>query len=191
VVAAISGFVLSCVLILTLIGYVVYAELKNGESKISYRRALGTFNAKIYGKYIDVSGLSARVGDSGALKGKEIVEGTLKNLGEKQVCGLLIKIKFLDRDGAVIYESLIDPMRPALGYGGIPQVTIPYISSRSEACIPKGTALPFKMVLSNCPDEITSAIRGSAGFTKDRGRWSGKIGYELASVEIFDAGAIR
>ena len=51
-VTVVSGFVLSCVLILTLVGYVAYIELKNEESKRSYQYSLDKQNANIHGKHI-------------------------------------------------------------------------------------------------------------------------------------------
>ena len=94
IVTLVSVLVLSCVLVLTLIGYMAYVEIKNEESKISDRYSLGRLNAKIYGKYLEVSGLAAKTEDAGALKGKNIVCGTLKNHGDKDISELLIKIKF-------------------------------------------------------------------------------------------------
>ena len=51
IVTLVSAFVLSCVLILTLVGYVVYIEIKNEESKRSYHHSLDKLNATIYEKY--------------------------------------------------------------------------------------------------------------------------------------------
>ena len=51
-VTLVSGFVLSCVLILTLVGYVAYIELKNEESKRLYQYSLDKLNAKIYENHI-------------------------------------------------------------------------------------------------------------------------------------------
>ena len=46
VVALVSSFVLSAVLILTLIGYVVYLELKESELKASYEHQLGELKTR-------------------------------------------------------------------------------------------------------------------------------------------------
>lgn len=184
IVTAVSCFVLSCVLILTLVGYMAYMELKNEESRRSYQYILGRLNAKIYQKYIDVSGLAAGIQKQGALSGKNIVEGTVKNRGDKDISGLLIKIKFLDADGAIIYETIFDPLEPALGSCGIPQVNIPYITKRAEFLLVKGSSAPFKKVLTSCPAEISSAIYSSGGFSKNQGKWSGRLDREILSVEF-------
>lgn len=186
VVTMISGFVLSCVLILTLVGYAAYIELKNEESKRSYGEMSGRLNARIYEKYIEITGLEARVASNGPLRGKYIVEGTLRNRGDKDISGLLLKLRFSDKDGAVIYETPLDPTEPALGSGVIPRMNIPYISGLSDTVIIKGASMPFKKVLADCPPEMTDSIAGSPGFSKDRGRWTGRIGYEIISTELLD-----
>ncbi|MCX5680186.1 MAG: hypothetical protein NTZ95_06000 [Candidatus Omnitrophica bacterium] len=180
IVTFVSGFILSCVL---------FIELKNEESKISYRYSLGRLNAKIYEKYIEVSGLAAKTEDAGALKGKNIVCGIIKNRGNKDISGLLLKIKLFDRDGAVIYETIFDPREPALGSGIIPEVSIPYISTHTKIITKKGDLVPFKKILAGCPPEIAFSINNASGFSKDRGKWSGKLGYELVSIELYDPGA--
>ena len=76
IVTFVSVLVLSCVLILTLVGYIAYIELKNEESKISYQYLLNRLNAKIYEQYIDISALTAKTEDAGALKGKNVVGRT-------------------------------------------------------------------------------------------------------------------
>lgn len=189
IVTFISVLVLSCVLILTLVGYVVYVELRNEESKISYRYILGRLNAKIYKKHIVISELAAKAEDTGALKGKNVVGGILKNHGNKDIAEILLKIEFFDRDGAVIYETTFDPRQPALGSGGIPQVNIPYISTHARIITKRNDTVPFKKILDNCPAEISSSINTASGLFKDRGKWSGKLGYELVSIELYDPGA--
>lgn len=188
IVTFVSGFVLSCVLILTLVGYIAYIELKGEESKRSYQFMLGRVNAKVYEKYVDVSGLAAKVEDAGALKGKNIVEGTLKNRGDKDISELLIKIEFFDRDGAVIYETIFNPREPALGSGAVSQVSIPYISTHNRIVTKRGDLVPFKKILDSCPPEISSSISSASGFSKDRGKWSGKLGYQIVSVQLHDPG---
>jgi len=190
IVTIVSALVLSSVLILTLVGFVMYVEIRNEESKILYRHSLGRSNAKIYGKHIEISELAAKTEDSGALKGKNIVKGILKNRGDKDIAGLFIQVKFLDRDGAVVYETTFDPREPALGSGVIPEVSIPYIYRHAKIVTKKGGLVPFKKIIDDCPPEISSSINSAAGFSKDRGKWSGKLGYQLVSVELYDPGAL-
>lgn len=188
IVALVSGFVLSCVLILTLIGYIAYIELKNEESKRSYQYSLGRLNARVYEKYLEVSALTAKTEDAGALRGKNIVGGVIKNRGDKDIYELRIKIKFIDRDGAVIYETILDPQEPALGSGFTPKAPISNMPTRANIPIRRGEVAPFKRIIFGCPGEISSSISSFSGFSKYRGRWSGKLGCELVSVKLCDPG---
>ncbi len=47
-VVLISGFVISAVLVLTLIAYVIYVELKAEESKMAYQDSLKRLKARIH-----------------------------------------------------------------------------------------------------------------------------------------------
>lgn len=47
VVVLVSGFLISAVLILTLIGYVIYVELKDEESKMTYQESLKSIKSEI------------------------------------------------------------------------------------------------------------------------------------------------
>jgi len=186
VVALISGFIVSIVLILTLVGYSVYLELKNEESRISYMYALDKISARIYGKYIELSGLTAKIERSGALKDKAVLEGTINNRGQRDLSELIMKIKFLDTDGAVIYETVSDLLEPALGTGTLGTIKIPYLSYSPHIKVKIGGSLPFKKILINPPAEIYSCLRDEGGLSKNRGRWSGKFDYETISARLAD-----
>lgn len=186
VVALISGIIVSIVLILTLVGYSAYLELKNEESRISYMYALDKINARIYGKYIEISGLTAKIEKSGALRDKAVIEGTVKNSGQREISELITKIKFLDTDGAVIYEAVSDLLEPALGTGTVGVIKIPYLSNNPNIKVKIGGSLPFKKILTNPPAEIYSSLRDEGGISKNRGKWSGKFDYEIISAELAD-----
>jgi hypothetical protein len=184
IVALISGLIVSIVLILTLVGYSAYLELKNEESRISYVYALDKINGRIYGKYIEISGLTAKIERSGALRDKAIIEGTVKNSGQREISELITKIKFLDTDGAVIYEAVSDLLEPALGTGTVGSIKIPYLSNNPHIKVKIGGSLPFKKILTNPPAEIYSCLRDDGGLSKNRGRWSGKFDYEIVSAGL-------
>ena len=187
IVAFISGLVVSIVLILTLVGYSVYLEIKNEESRISYEYALAKMNARIYGKYIEISGLAAKIEKSGVLKDKVVLEGTLVNNGNRQLSEIIVKIKFLDNDGAVIYAAISDLLEPALGAGTIGAIKIPYISYHPRVTVKIGGSLPFKEILATPPAEIYSCLSDESGLSRNSERWSGVLGYELISAKFADS----
>ena len=174
IVAIVSGLVVSIVLILTLVGYSVYLEVKNEESRISYGYALAKISARVYGKYVEITGLTAKIEKSGVLRDKVVLEGTVKNNGERELFEIIAKIKFLDRDGAVIYEAVSDLLEPALGAGTIGSIKIPYLSYHPRITVKIGGSLPFKKILANPPAEIYSCLSDEGGFSKNNvGKTSG------------------
>ena len=159
IVALVSSAVIALVLILTLVGYYIYLELKGEEFKRYYEELLGKSKAKVYSRYIEVGKLDARIENTGALKGKPIIEGIVVNRGSKNITGLIVRVSFLDKDNAVIYESDVRPQEPALGSSGIVHVTIPYIYTSPRVVFKPNEQITFKKIITNCPTEIFIELR--------------------------------
>lgn len=184
IVVLVSGYVISSVLVLTLIAYAAYLELKNENLTRAYASSMERLNARHYTKYLELSKLDAKIGSDGAFKGEPIIEGVIKNSGNRDVADIFAKVKFLDRDGAIIYEVVFHPQEPSLGTASLTQITIPYTSGSSHRTIIKpGESLPFKKILALCPKEILSELK-TGGFTRISGRWSGKIDFEPILVQF-------
>lgn len=184
IVAMVSSFVIFCVLVLTLVGYIVYQEIKSEEFRLSYIYELEKINAKFYAKFIDISKLNAKIEAGGPLRENPIIEGTLKNNGYRTITGLLLKVKFLDKDGAVIYEVVFHPNEPSLGNSNLTQVAMPYLYGRSKISIRPAETMPFKKILNNCPGGIVSELKTESGSTKESGRRAGKLAFEILSIEF-------
>lgn len=182
VVALVSSFVIALVLVLTLIGYLAYIELKGEELKRSYLELLQKANAKVYSKYIEISRLIVKVEDMGALKGKPIIEGIIKNKGSKNIASLSINVKFLDHDGASIYEEAFHPQEPSLGSSSLAHIAIPYLSGPAKVILKPKESLAFKRILTNCPKEIVMTLREGAPPIKSSSKWSGKLIYEVLGI---------
>ena len=184
IVALVSSFVVSLVLVLTLIGYLAYIQLREENFKRSYQDLLKKVNAKTYAPYIEFSNLEARIEDAGALKGKPAVGGVIKNKGAKNITHLFVKVRFLDNDGATIYEMIFPPQEPSLSDQAFGQVSIPYIYAPPKIILKSGDSLAFKRVIVNCPREILMSLREGLGTGHGSGRWSGKILCEAVSVDF-------
>jgi hypothetical protein len=184
VVAIASSLIILLVLVLTLVGYLAYLQLSEENIRRSYQDLLKKVNAKAYARHIEVQKLEARIEDTGALKGKPTVSGMIKNAGVKNITQLLVKVKFLDRDGATIYEAVFPPQEPSLGTAGFSQVTIPYIYTPPRVILKAGDSLSFKRVMASCPREILMALRETGGSGKSSGRWSGKLLCEAVSIDF-------
>ena len=179
IVAVVSSFIICCVLVLTLLGYLVYLELKDKELRTTYEQLLKKVNAKFYSRHIEISGLTAAVEPSDSLKDKPIIKGILKNKGYRDVSDIIILVRFLDKDGAVIYEVVFHPQEPSLGASNLAYVALPYIA-HPKTSIKPGDSFPFKKILTNCPKEIVSELSG-----KDRKvAWSGSLDADIISVSF-------
>ncbi|MBN2453504.1 MAG: hypothetical protein JXB40_04505 [Candidatus Omnitrophica bacterium] len=178
-VAVISSLVISLVLIVNLAGYLIYLELKEAETEKAYQILLHKARAQVYSRHIDLARLGASFEQYGALSGKAVLEGIVRNYGYRDISGLLIKVRFLDPDGASLYEIVFNPMEPSLGS----QVSLPHLTSSYISAIKPEGSLPFKKILTDCPKEILSEIRSNASAPKSR-RWSGKFDYKILSIDL-------
>ena len=180
IVAIVSSFIICGVLVLTLVGYLAYLEFKDKELQSVYQQLLQKVNAKLYSRHIEISGLTIAMESSGTLKGKPIIEGILRNKGYREVTDILMLVRFLDKDGAVLYEVVFHPQEPSLGVSNLTQVTLPYISRYPKTSIKQGATFPFKKILTNCPKEISSELNRVAG----KGSWSGSLETDIISISF-------
>jgi hypothetical protein len=186
IVGLVSSFIIALALIVTLVGYFIYLEFKSSEFGRIYQELLEKSKAKVYSKHLDIFGLDARIENTGALKGKPIVEGAITNKGTRKVVNLILKLSFLDKDSASIYELSAHPQEPALGSAVYTRVlsSYPYGYSHPIASLEPGETLKFKKIITNCPTEIFIELREGEKPTKSFGRWSGKLASEVISLDL-------
>ncbi|MFH1190439.1 MAG: hypothetical protein V1682_07125 [Candidatus Omnitrophota bacterium] len=182
VVAFVSILVICLVLVVNLAGYLIYLQLKDDESANAYRERLQRVNAKVYSKHIEIAKLGASYYTSGALSHNAVLEGIVRNDGYRDITDLVIKVRFLDPDDAVIYEVIFRPLEASLGsYGAFPNASIYQVTDASLMSVRPENSLPFKKVLVNCPKEILSELKPGSG---GKGRWSGELDYDILSVNF-------
>lgn len=184
VVALISSFVIALVLIMTLAGYFIYLEYKGEEFRKEYQELLGKVKAVVYSKYITIGNLDARIENSGALKGKPVIEGIVANRSGKDILNLAIKVAFTDKDDATIYETEFYPQEPPLGNSAANYVNIPYLRIPPRTVLKAGGTFTFKRIISPCPTEIFIELREGDKPKKNFGRWSGKLVSQVASLDF-------
>ena len=184
IVALVSSVVIALVLILTLVGYYIYLEFKADEFRRNYQDLLGKAKAKVYSKYIEIGKLDARIENTGALKGKPIIEGTVANKGTKDIFNLAIRVSFLDKDGAAIYETELRPQEPALENTGMPHINIPYLYNSPKTVLRPNEPVVFKKIITGCPTEIFLELREGDRPKKNFGRWSGRLTAYTASLDF-------
>jgi hypothetical protein len=184
IVAVVSSFIISCVLVLTLAGYIIYLEWKDKELRTAYEQLMKKVNAKLYSRHIEISGLSAGIESSGGLEGRPVASGALKNKGYRDIADIVMLIRFKDKDGAILYEVVFHPQEPPLGASALSKVALPYISEPRKTPIKAGATLPFKKILTNCPGGISSELRKKEGGRDGSGSWSGTLDAEILSVSF-------
>lgn len=184
IVALVSSIVIAAVLVPTFISYVIYIEIKGEEARRTYQDLLQKINAKVYSKYIEISNLDAKIESSGVLKGKPVMVGIVKNKGARDISNLLIKVNFLDTDGAIMYDVIFHPQEPSLGSSALTQISIPYLSIQPKIVLRPGKDLPFKKILFSCPDEIIGELQDGRGFAKGGSRWSGKFTSDVLAIDF-------
>ena len=186
IVGLVSSIVIALVLIMTLVGYFIYLEFKSREFSRIYQELLEKAKAKVYTSHLDIFGLDARIENTGALKGKPIIEGAITNKGSREIVNLVLKLSFLDRDSASIYEITAHPQEPALSSGAFTHVSTSRIYSNAHPIdtLKPGQTLKFKKIITNCPTEIFVELKEGEKPTKSFGRWSGKLTSEVISLDL-------
>lgn len=184
IVAFVSSLVIALVLILTLVGYYIYLEFKGEEFKRYYQELLGKAKAKVYSKQIEIDRLDARIENTGTLKGKPVIEGIITNKTGRDIFNLTLRIAFLDKDNAIIYETELHPQEPALGNPALSHVTIPYLYDSPKTILKPDEPFKFKKIISNCPTEIFLELREGGSTKKTFGKWSGKLIAQAASLDF-------
>lgn len=186
IVGLVSSIVIALVLIMTLVGYFIYLEFKSREFDRVYQELLEKAKAKVYSKHLDIFSLDARIENTGALKGKPIIEGAITNKGPREVVNLVLKLNFLDRDSASIYELIAHPQEPALGGAVFAHLSTSRLYSYTHPvdALKPGQTLKFKKIITSCPTEIFVELREGEKPTKSFGRWSGKLTSEVISLDL-------
>lgn len=186
VLGMISSLVLCSVVTLTLFGYFFYLQLKEKEAKREYLELLHGVNAKAYAKHIEIVKLEARIEKAGVLRGEPLIEGVIKNNGPKNLNDIVLKLKFLNHDGASIYGTAIRPHESYLISSGRSQIPIPRLSSSSKIVLRAYGELAFKKILTPCPEAIISELKNGVIFSKSSLTELGKINYEITSVTFHE-----
>jgi hypothetical protein len=182
IVAFVSSAVIAAVLMATLAGYYAYLEYRGAEFNKRYEGLLKMAKADVYSKYIAIDGLEARIENSGALKGKPVLNGTITNRGVKDISDVVVRTGFLDKDGAVIYETDMKILEGALAGGTMPRINIPYLNRPPDALLKAGERLVFKKILETCPTEIFIELREGDKPKKAFGKWSGRLAARAVSL---------
>lgn len=183
VVALISSAVICVVMVVNLAGYLIYLEIKSDELNKSYYHQLHKLNAKVYSKHIEIAKLGASFEKTGPLRGKPVLEGIIRNDGYRDVADLVIKVRFLDADGAALYETAFHPQEPSLSSPvDLAQASITHLGDYPISSIRPESSFAFKKIIMGCPKEILSELKQNTSGPSGKGRWAGRLDYEISSI---------
>ncbi len=185
IVALISSFVICLVLIVNLIGYLIYTQLKHDELNSAYKASLQRVNAKMYAEHIEIDKLGATFDRVGPLSGQAVLEGIIRNDGVRDLSDICVRVRFLDNDGASLYEITFHPQEPSLGaFRSVQQASATHITDADAypSSIKPESSLPFKKILANCPNEIITELKHGAPSLSGKNKWTGKFDYEILAV---------
>jgi hypothetical protein len=188
IVVILSSVVISSVLIFTLIGYYMYIELKERDVEKACSDSIKKMQARIFSKHIEISQLSCEMGTSGPLKGKAVISGVVKNSSGRRLASIVIKVKFLDTEGASMYEVMSQPLEPTFGLDQLGSLTRAYLAPSQRNFLEPNSSRAFKRIIPNCPQEILRTLapsrKGKKSATKRRSQWSGQLTAEVMSVSL-------
>jgi len=189
IVVALSTIVITAALTSTLIGYYMYLELKGREDERASSEAIKRLQAKIFSKYVDIVGLSYGIEASGPLKGKPTIKGVVANRSTRRLYNVILKVKFLDKDGAPMYEVIFQPQEPAFRIDQLGAMTKAYLTGPKKNYLEADSSSAFKRVIPNCPKELLKGAdsgKRPKNFpaSKRLGRWSGRLIAEVISLNL-------
>ncbi len=189
IVVALSAVVISVALTSTLIGYYVYLEIKGREDERGSSDAIKRLEAKIFSKYVDIGGLSYGIEPSGALRGKPVIKGVIANRSTRRLYDIVLNVKFIDEDGASIYEVIFQAQEPAFGIDQLGVMTRAYLTGSQKSYLEANSSSAFKRIVPNCPTELLKAAGSGKGgkdeaASKKTTRWSGKLTAEVISLGL-------
>ena len=175
-VITISSLVIISVLGLTIFGFYAYLGWKVKVIRQNYRAALYDLNGRTFARYVTID-LQPGIGTDGALKGKPVVEGTLKNSSNKKIYSLKLKIAFYDSLRRAIYVDRFYPVGPALeSPANAADVT--------ENFLRENDSISFVQPLKNCPSKVLLFLKSKLGFAKINDKEPIDFEYKIEGMDI-------
>jgi len=160
-----SCFLVAAVLMLSLMGYYFFISWKEEEAEKHYRLIVQELNAKIFAKYVSVTGVVAKIEQEGLLEGLPVLEGSIKNTSVKKVTLLKIKTFFLDKDNSVIYLDSFYPL------GG-------------ENYLLPNDSISFKHLLRKAPKELRNYLVMRQSFAKAEEPLKITLRWQIEALDI-------
>ena len=175
-VITISSLVIISVLGLTIFGFYAYLGWKSKDIRKNYKLALYDLNGRVFDRYITLK-LYPGISSDGAMKGKPVVEGTIKNSSNKRIYSLKLKVAFYDNERRVVYVDRFCPVGLALES---PVNNADVI----ENFLRENDSISFVQPLKNCPPKVLLFLKSKSGFARARGTEQFDFEYKIEGMDI-------
>ena len=172
----VSSLIIASVLALTMFGFFAYLEWTKKHMRNEYKLALYELNGKLFNQYVIVD-LYPKIGERGIFRNKSIIAGTIKNISEKGIYSLKLKIGFYNKDGKTIY---VDTFYPT----GLEFEPLRRMGDVTKNFLRKGDSISFKHELKKCPTQLLYYLKSKAKFAKSEKAGAITLKYTIEGLEI-------
>jgi hypothetical protein len=172
----VSSLVIISVLALTIFGFYAYLEWKEKDMQKNYRIALYDLNAIVFADYVSLK-LRATIDYGSVFTAKPIIEGTVKNMSNKKIFSLRVRIAFYDRDRRVVYADTFYPV-------GLDLESLINLGGVTENFLREGDSISFTRHLKNCPRKVVSYLGSQSRLTGHVRTETLKLDYKIEGIDI-------
>ncbi len=155
-----SSFLITLVLIATLLGTYLHLGIKAEENEAFYYKSLGDSNAQLFSKQILMTSPVLKLGEEGHYEGKPIVEGMITNNSSKKIISFRLRLSILDKDNRVLYIESIYPLH---GHG-----ILSPLSDETSSFLSPGNSISYKTILRHCPRHVIKTLQQKTRFAKEK-----------------------
>lgn len=175
----VSSLIIGTVLTLTVFGFYVYLGWRGNNSERLYKLALYDLHGILFAKYI-VVGLQSKIDTDGIFEGSPMVSGTIKNISNKKIYSMKLKIVFSDTEGRAVYVDTFYP----IGLEFEHLTNIQGIAKKTKSFLLENDSISFKRRLKNLPKAVYDFLRAKQKFARSQESAKLKLTYKIEGVGI-------
>lgn len=180
----VSSVLISAVLVLTILSSSFYLSWKENNTRRAHAAIIAELNADLYGPFVNIFDLQAKVGRTSIYKGKYLIEGVIKNAGFRTIGSVVLEVNFLNAARQVIHTEEFWPLGSSPPPAETSIAALSVFMSGKELPLAPGQSLRFKHVLSSQKDkDVVSPIKHKR-YATNPNEWSGKFDYKIAKVKF-------
>lgn len=176
-VIVVSSVIICSVFALTLFGFYAYLQWKEEGMRIRYKAAICDIDTHLFEKYVLIN-LRAKIAKNGIYKDKPVVEGTIKNISNKQIYSLELKITFYDSQRRVIYQDSFYPISSSF------ETSLTDIGDNTKNLILEGDSSSFTHQLVNCPPKVIYYLKAKMDLAKLERPAPLELAYKIERLDI-------